>query len=279
MTTAMPRQDPIAARTQKLAEAVQALSTDEGLRTFIALRRKLASYSFRNKILIAMQRPDARFVAGFAQWHKQYGRKVRKGQKGILILAPLTGKREDEISGEQRQVVLGFRNAWVFDIAQTEPIPGKEHLAPKLPDVEDPTWPDGNTCADMSDRLRTLAAGYGTVVEPRELQGASGSYDKTANKISLDPRLGPGEELSVLVHELAHAFDHKLGTDNGYDAGEWVAETSAAVVLAGLGGDTTASSARYIAVYGGNAKALSAITRRVGQIVDLIEEGMAESDA
>jgi N-terminal domain of anti-restriction factor ArdC len=94
-------------------------------------------YSLGNQILIAFQRPDAMFVAGYKAWEEK-GRTVKKGEHGIAILAPMIGKRREEgenkdnhaerrkgDSDDQEPVVFGFRAVYVFDVTQTEgePLP------------------------------------------------------------------------------------------------------------------------------------------------------------
>jgi len=79
------------------------------LRTMACFHR----YSVHNVCLIASQRPDATRVAGFHAW-RSLGRCVRKGEKGIVILAPIVGRRADRDRADARQVV-GFRAAYVFD--------------------------------------------------------------------------------------------------------------------------------------------------------------------
>ena len=50
------------------------------------------TYSFDNVLLIARQRPQATHVAGIRTWN-ELGRRVKRGEKGIAILAPMIGKR------------------------------------------------------------------------------------------------------------------------------------------------------------------------------------------
>lgn len=83
-------------------------------------------YSFGNVLEIARQIPTATHVAGFWTW-KHLGRSVKAGKKGIRILAPIVGVRrkkdeeaEKDITRQNERTVLGFRNAYVFDISQTE---------------------------------------------------------------------------------------------------------------------------------------------------------------
>ena len=71
-------------------------------------------FSWHNVCLISTQRPTARRVAGFQTW-RTMGRFVRKGEKGIAIMAPIVGRREAESDGDNARTVVGFRAAYVFD--------------------------------------------------------------------------------------------------------------------------------------------------------------------
>ena len=82
------------------------------------------NYSFGNILEIARQKPDATRVAGMYAWN-QLGRKVKKGEKGIRILAPMIGVRrkkdeeaEKDITQSEQAVLVGFRAAYVFDVSR-----------------------------------------------------------------------------------------------------------------------------------------------------------------
>jgi N-terminal domain of anti-restriction factor ArdC len=83
---------------------------------------KFRNYSFGNIMLIARQKPDATNVAGLRTWNS-LGRFVRRGEKGIFILAPMVGnKRNKEENVEQntdaketQRTLYGFRGVYVFD--------------------------------------------------------------------------------------------------------------------------------------------------------------------
>ena len=95
-------------------------------------------YSFGNILEIARQKPEATRVAGLYAWN-QLGRKVKKGERGIRILAPIVGLRrkpeereaEKDITKQNRAVLVGFRHAHVFDISQTEGAELPEHATTK----------------------------------------------------------------------------------------------------------------------------------------------------
>jgi hypothetical protein len=70
----------------------------------------------------ALQKPEATNVAGIRTWNS-LGRFVKRGEKGILILAPMVSKnlkknQEAEQSGDAKQLeskLFGFRAVYVFD--------------------------------------------------------------------------------------------------------------------------------------------------------------------
>jgi len=73
-------------------------------------------------MLIASQNPTATHVAGFHTWHK-LGRSVKRGEKGILILAPIVRAKKqsmEQTETDESSTAVGFRAAYVFDISQTD---------------------------------------------------------------------------------------------------------------------------------------------------------------
>src|SRR5438067_11450045 len=117
---------------------VAALESGESevLTEYLNAMARFHTYSFGNIMLIARQKPEATSVAGIRTWNS-LGRFVKRGEKGILILAPMVGYRRsphneiatdidtDNVADERKtaQQLIGFRAVYVFDITQTE---GKE---------------------------------------------------------------------------------------------------------------------------------------------------------
>lgn len=139
------RQDP-EARCQQVQALRDQLAewqgeADEGV--VAAALAAFDGYSDRNAMLIAMQRPDATDVDGFRAWLAR-GRCVRRGEKGIAILAPAGSRAEGggdgpveaepgdgaEGGSEGGRVRQFFRVAYVFDVSQTEPAAGAEAGSP-----------------------------------------------------------------------------------------------------------------------------------------------------
>jgi hypothetical protein len=99
----------------RLMEALER-GQSEALKAYLAIMSRFHKYSWGNCLLIHSQFPNATHVGGFQFWLK-LGRHVRKGEKGIAILAPMVGKKrtEDEITEDEQTRIFGFRAAHVFD--------------------------------------------------------------------------------------------------------------------------------------------------------------------
>jgi hypothetical protein len=110
----------IAENVQLLIDQLEA-GHSEALTDYLNAMSRFHNYSLGNILEIARQRPDATRVAGFWTW-KNLGRSVKKGEKGIRILAPIMGirrKKDDEankdITKQNTAVLCGFRSTYVFD--------------------------------------------------------------------------------------------------------------------------------------------------------------------
>ena len=139
---------------EQLSQALEA-GHSEKLREYLAAMARFHRYSLHNIMLIASQRPDATHVAGFQTW-KQLGRFVKKGAKGILILAPVVLRKETESNNheeETERTAIRFRAVYVFDVADTDGRP-----LPELGNAEGD--PSGHT-----QRLKDFIASRGIQLE------------------------------------------------------------------------------------------------------------------
>lgn len=227
----------------ELAEALE-LGRSEALVNFLKFQARFHHYSFRNCMLIAMQNSSATHVAGFARW-KQLGRSVKKGEKGLMILAPLvyrTKESEAEYNDEASCPRLrGFRAAYVFDVAQTE---GQE-----LPEFSRVTGQPGEALKKVRDYVLEL----GIELEyAKSLGGADGISH--GGRIEILDHLPPAEELAVTVHELAHELLHRSERrkETTRKVRELEAEAVAFVVCRAAGLEAAAHSVDYIQLYSGD---------------------------
>ena len=93
---------------QNLETGVAELFTSERYQEYLKTMSKFHNYSFNNTLLIAMQRPDATLVTGYRNWQSM-GRQVKKGEKGITIIAPAPIKRKKEQAVLREEYVASFR--------------------------------------------------------------------------------------------------------------------------------------------------------------------------
>jgi antirestriction protein ArdC len=220
----------------------------EALTRYLSAMGRFHRYSFHNVMLIYTQKREATHVAGFNSWRK-LGRYVRKGEKGILILAPMTFKRaepETAIKDDEEQTILRFKAAYVFDISQTEGEPLPEFAAVQGD-------PAGHTAQLKQFALdHAIEISYSASIAPALGQSSGG-------KIVLLPGLSPAEEFATLAHELAHELLHQgeRRTGTTKTLRETEAEAVAFVVCQSVGLNNGSASSDYIQLYSGDKQTLS----------------------
>ncbi len=259
---------------QELASALKQGKSDSLLKYLDTLSR-FHQYSFGNCLLIAVQRPEATFVAGFQRW-KQLGRWVKKDEKGIAILAPVLNRKkkseaEDEGEGppERRaSTVRGFKVAHVFDVSQTD---GKE-----LPEF-------ASLSGDPGEKITRLVE----IIEEREivlefvdsLGGANGC--SMGGTIQVVKTLPPSQKFSTLTHELAHELlhqgDRRQSTTKAIRETE--AEAVAYVVCRSAGLECSTRAADYIQLWNGDEKVLMQSLELIRDVATTILAELDEESA
>jgi hypothetical protein len=258
------KQELIAANIKLLIEQLEAGHSD-ALTHYLTAMSRFHNYSFGNVLEIARQMPTATRVAGFWAW-KNLGRSVKAGQKGIRILAPIVGVRrkkdseaEKDITKQNERVLVGFRNAYVFDISQTDGV--------DLPTMHEVSGDPGENL----DRLAAFVRGCGIqlVYNPNIAPALGMSYD---GRIAILPGQSKAEEFSTLIHETAHELLHKAErrTATTKTVRETEAEAVAFVVGKAVGLVTGSASADYIQLYHGNASLLAESLEVIQQTASVI---------
>jgi antirestriction protein ArdC len=224
-----------------LRAGVADLVTSAGWKRALEFRRHFHTYSFFNTSLILAQHPSARLVAGYRTWQK-LDRQVRKGERGLGILAPMLRRDPNDPDGDAR-ILVGFRTVKVFDVSQTDGEPLPERPAPEL--LRD--TPEALTkLRDLDRTLIAWCAGQGVrVTHDLQYPHALGVYRHAGPEIALRPDLSTVQSFKTLVHEVAHHLLHSR-EDERHTA-ELEAETTAFLVCDALGVDTGSYSFAYLA--------------------------------
>ena len=206
--------------TDRLEQGIQDLFDSDRFKEYLQVMSKFHNYSFNNTLLIAMQKPDATFVAGYTSWKKDYGRQVVSQAKSIKVLAPspykikkevdkidpktnkpMTDKNGKPVKEETEITVPAFKVVSVFDVSQTE---GKE-----LPTIGvDELTGDVEQYADFfkaTEQASPVPVGFEKIKS-----GAKGYYSQTDKRIAINEGMSELQNLKTLIHEIAHAKLHDI---------------------------------------------------------------------
>jgi antirestriction protein ArdC len=256
--------------TDYLVQSLEA-GHSEVLTEYLGAMGKFHTYSFGNIMLIARQKPSATNVAGVRTWNS-LGRFVRRGEKGILILAPLVGRKlrpaeETTGGGDEKTTqaqLYGFRAVYVFDISQTE---GKD--LPALTEVQ------GNVSGYRERLVKFVEAQSIELCYSDQIGPAKGLSH--GGKITLLSGMQPAEEFSTLVHEIGHEMLHRgeRRTLTTKSVRETEAEAVAFVVCQAIGLETGSSASDYIQIWDGDANLLRESLEAVQQTAAVILGGIA----
>lgn len=264
--------------TNKLEQGVKDLFESDNYINYLKCMSRFTDYSFNNTILIATQRPDASLVAGFRKWN-EFNRYVKKGEKGIKILAPCiykAGKEntdnetEKQTKDDEERVLKGFRVVHVFDISQTE---GEE-----LPSI---THEINGSVEGYSDFMKALKQVSPVPIEFKKIEGsANGYYHLTDKNIVIDTDMSEIMNIKTTIHEISHAILHNQddGIEKDVDrhTKEVQAESTAFVVCQYYGISTEDFSLGYVAGWssGRDLKELKASLDTIRQTANTIIKGI-----
>ena len=203
--------------TAGIEKGIQELFESDRYRNYLTTMSRFHRYSLNNIMLIHAQKPDATLVAGFNKWKNSFGRHVKKGEKGIQILAPTPYKIKQEeqkldpdtklplldengepVTEEKEVTIPMFKVVSVFDVSQT----------------------DGRPLPQISSTLTGDVAGYEVFLEalhrtspvPISFQamepGMDGYFAPKKQKIFLREGMSQVQTICAAVHEIAHSKLH-----------------------------------------------------------------------
>ena len=288
------RKEKLAAIIQKLENGVNELFTSENYRDYLRTMSQFRQYSFNNTLLIALQKPDATLVASYTAWKQKFHRQVRKGERGITIIAPVPVKEGKEKNtaiqpdpagnDSKEQSKMYFRAVTVFDISSTdgEPLP--------TIDVKELTGKAEGYSAFMQ-ALRTISS---VPVRFDTIEGgAKGYYHHQNKEIVIQSGMSERQTMKTGAHELAHALIHDRdymkseGIKKNRQLIEQEAESVAFCVCSYFGLDDDGDVGKdysfpYIAGWAQSADmtelraSMDLIRKTAGSIIDGIETEMAK---
>ena len=286
--------------TEKLEQGIKELFESEKYKTYLNTMSKFHNYSFNNTMLIAMQKPDATLVAGFKAWQKNFDRHVKKGEKGIRILAPAPYKIKEEqekldpvtgeimldkngipITEEVEIKIPAFRVVPVFDVSQTD---GKE-----LPDIGINEL--SGSVEDYEDFMQALTEVSPVPITYEDIDGdAKGYFHTTDHRIAIQEGMSQSQTVKTAIHEVAHAKLHDRERnqdivavlDKDRNTKEVEAESVAYTVCQHFGIDTSDYSFGYIAGWSSDRdmkelkSSLDTIRKTASELITGIEDRLAE---
>ena len=249
--------------TDRLEAGVRGVLDSENYKAYLTSMSKFHTYSFRNTMLIFLQKPDASLVAGLGKWQSEFERTRKQGEAGLKIIAPkfytvkkrvpkkdpdtgepIKDKNGKPVMEEQEITVPDYRVVSVYDVSQTE---GKE-----LPEAHvDMLSGDVEQFQDLQTVLERSSP-YAISIEPI-LDGAKGRCFYLEQRIAVNEGMSELQTLKTAIHEVAHArlFEKNshLAEDKQPDKAtrEVQAESVAYAVCQYWGLDTSDYSFGYIA--------------------------------
>ena len=257
-----PNDNPVSQIIEELEKELVNLFESDRYKEYLDVMQRFHNYSFNNSMLIYMQNPEATHVAGFDAWKRNFDRSVKKGEKGIKIIAPAPYKTKRKVpmmDTKTKQPVYdkkgnpvmevaeitipAFKVVSVFDVSQTE---GKE--LPSITKELTGTVEEYNDFMKALQEISPVLITYGDTAK-----GVNGYYDLEEKKIVLRKNMSQMQTLKTAIHELSHALIHDVVPTKeatsplNRQTMEVQAESIAYTVCKHFGFDTSDYSFGYIA--------------------------------
>ncbi|VYU44191.1 Antirestriction protein (ArdA) [Eubacterium limosum] len=287
--------------TDRLEQGISELFESDRYKEYLSVMSKFHNYSVRNTVLIAMQKPDASLIAGFNAWKNEFGRNVKRGEKGIRIIAPspfkvkkemekidpqtqrpIIGRDGKPVTEEKEVTIPAFKVVAVFDVSQTE---GRE-----LPNLAvDVLTGDVDKYKDFFaalEKTSPVPVGFEKIEG-----GAHGYYHLEEERIALNEGESQLQSLKTLIHEIAHAKLHSIDLNIPLDeqpnrpdrrTREVEAESIAYTVCQHYGLDTSDYSFGYVAGWSSGKElaelksSLETIRSTAAEIINSVDGYFAE---
>ncbi|MBQ9200437.1 MAG: hypothetical protein IJ141_09705 [Lachnospiraceae bacterium] len=266
--------------TAKLETGTKELFQSENYKHYLDVLSKFHDYSFNNTLLISAQFPEATHVAGYTDWKVKFNRQVKKGEKGIRILAPTLYKVDkempvrDEATGKPlfnkdgtpktevyKVEIKSYKPVSVFDISQTH---GDE-----LPEI---THKLTGEVDNYKQFISAISKASPVPIRYYDIKGSANGYFNIDKKyIAIQKGMSEQQTVKTAIHEISHSVlhDKDTGLDNKIDlkSMEVEAESVAYTVCQHYGIDPSDYSFGYIAGWS-SGKDLKELTKCMETIRD-----------
>lgn len=282
--------------TDRLETGIQQLFDSDRYKAYLTTMAKFHNYSFNNTLLIAMQ--GGQLVAGFNKWKNTFHRTVKKGEKGIKILAPAPYKvkQKTEKLDEQGKPVLdkdgkplteektvqipAFKVVSVFDVSQTEGEPLPSIAVNEL----------SGSVQDYQDFFKALEQASPVPIGFEDIEGeAHGYFHLLDNRIAIQEGMSQLQTIKTAIHEIAHAKLHAIDPNDPEQTNrpdsrtrEVQAESVAYAVCQHYGLDTSEYSFGYVAGWSSGRElaelkaSLEIIRSAAHELISALDEHLAE---
>ena len=282
--------------TDRLETGIQELFDSDRYKAYLTTMAKFHNYSFNNTLLIAMQ--GGQLVAGFNKWKDTFHRTVKKGEKGIKILAPAPYKVKQKMEklDEQGKPILdkdgkplteektvqipAFKVVSVFDVSQTEGEPLPTIAVNEL----------SGSVQDYQDFFKALEQSSPVPIGFEDIEGgAHGYFHLLDNRIAIQEGMSQLQTIKTAIHEIAHAKLHAIDPDDPEQANrpdsrtrEVQAESVAYAVCQHYGLDTSEYSFGYVAGWSSGRElaelkaSLEIIRSAAHELISALDEHLAE---
>ncbi len=212
------REEQLKEITERLEQGVKDLFTSEKYTEYLKTMSQFHNYSFNNTLLIAMQKPESTLVAGYGTWNKKFHRQVKRGEKGIKIIAPVPIREKEEVekfdpetnepvlrpdgqpeTEEVEHIIPRFRVSTVFDISQTQGDPLPELDAPELM----------GSVENFDIFMEAIRMVSPAPTRYAKIEGDTKGYYSNVNKeIVIRDGMSEKQTMKTAIHEVTHAMCH-----------------------------------------------------------------------
>lgn len=286
--------------TDSIENGIKELFASDKYKQYLQTMSRFHRYSVNNQMLIFMQKPDASLVAGFNKWKDSFGRNVKRGEKGIKIIAPAPFKKKiekEKLDPDTKLPMLDENGQPIKEVAEVST------STFKVVSVFDVSQTEGKPLPELSSDLTGNVEHYDAFIEavkrsspvPIDFKpienGADGFFSYDNQSITLREGMSEIQTVCAAIHEMAHATLHNYSRRNKDETDverkdrhteEVEAESIAYAVCAYYGIETSDNSFGYLASWSSDKElkelkeSLETINKTSSELITAIDRNFKE---